>query len=228
MRDTQTKSTKISVHGDFSHRHSSMRRPQGQSAWFVFKSVWLAQQRWTLSIIKIGDISNVVPCRQLLPFSCLNWVNSQLVDTTQTNQMANPLTSNQFTLWNSCPVKFDFYSGTPCPDTLWLWLGYDVLLARCFWNWLGWSAITLAKEVKALYLVTYVSDSCSQCLPERLNVFGYPNSPSWTTVSDMSEIVQKKPMSVTTLMYLVVSTKYMNHPDFIFEFSWLSCDTLVS
>jgi len=64
--------------------------------------------------------------------------------------MANTLTSNQLTLWNSRPVKFDLYSGTSCPDTVWLWSGYYVLLIWCFWNWSCWSAITLAKEVKDL------------------------------------------------------------------------------
>ena len=35
-------------------------------------------------------------------------------------------------------------------------------------------------------------------------------------------------MSVVTLIYLVVSLKYIYYPDFVFEFSGLSYDTLVS
>ena len=110
----------------------------------------------------------------------------------QTSQVANTLTGSEFTPWKSRSVKFDHSSGTLYHGSVWLWWGC-VSLPQCFWNWPGWSAITLGKEVMD-FPRYHTSWQWSQCF------FGWKGrmclgiqSPTFCTQHLISQSYRKSP-----------------------------------
>jgi len=128
------------------------------------------------------------------------------------HQVTNPLISNElFPLWKSSPDKL--YSGALCLDSVQLWYFRIRVTHSMFPKLTRLISHYIRKGGKVglpFGVASHVNDPQFSWM-ERLNTSGYSISPGcWATASD-EPTLQKRPMSIVTVIYLMVCIRYPYH-----------------